>query len=116
MLKEASKQFADTLTKKAVLQPLYKNRNIVVEIKDNEEQTWLCFKNGTCEVSDVKPEVVDISVYGPSQFVESLMNGSERLMLLESEGNLNIDGNLHHLLALESLFLLTGQQSSLVKH
>ena len=118
MLREASRQFADQLAQKSVLLPLYRHRNIIVEIKnsDNDEQTWLCFRNGHCEVIEDKPEQVDVIIRGNSSILESVINGSERLMLLESEGNLNIEGSLPHVLALESLFLLTGQQSSLFKH
>ncbi|GGE48408.1 hypothetical protein GCM10011391_29010 [Pullulanibacillus camelliae] len=116
MLIEASKEFVDVLAKKTVFEPLYKKRNIVVALKCENEETWIAFHEGQCSILTEKPDTVDVQVAGKATSLRALMDGSERLMLLEAEGRLELNGHLQDLLALESLFLLTGKHSTLFKH
>jgi ubiquinone biosynthesis protein UbiJ len=107
MLIEASERFVAVLSQKPALVPLYKNKRMDVEINGGEERVWIRFDDGHCERLVAAPERVDVTVNGSIEDVMALVNGSERLMLLEEEGRLKVEGHLRHLLALESLFLLT---------
>jgi len=115
MLIEASKEFIDVLEKKSALEPLYKKRNIVVSLKCENEETWIAFYEGKCSILNAQPDHVNVHVSGDVASIRALMSGSERLMLLEVEGLLKLNGHLQDLLALESLFLLTGKRSALFK-
>ncbi|MFC7394334.1 SCP2 sterol-binding domain-containing protein [Scopulibacillus cellulosilyticus] len=111
MLKETSENFVQTLLQKPVLQPLYKNRSFILQLDDKKETVWISFCNGECELLDEHPDNIDVYVSGEENQIVALINGSERLMVLEKEGRLRIDGLERHLLVLESLFLLTGDAS-----
>lgn len=114
MIKEASEHFIEQLSHKPALVPLYKNRNMVLELKSEQEQIWLQFIDCHCDVLYEKPEHVDIVVYGENEHIASLIKGYERLTLMEEEGRISVNGSLRNLLSLESLFVLTGDASSLL--
>jgi|GEM_PF-2160207 len=115
MLNEASRNFVAVLEKKSALEPLYKKRNIVVSLKCENEETWIAFHEGSCSILNAHPDLVNVHISGNVASMKALMSGSERLMLLEVEGLLELSGQLQDLLALESLFLLTGKHSALFK-
>jgi len=114
MIKEASEHFVEILSQKPALVPLYKNRDMTLEIQSDEEHIWLQFLDGHCDILLSKPEHVDITVSGNTECIEALIKGYERLTLMEEEGRITIDGSLRHLLSLESLFVLTGEDSALL--
>ncbi|MBM7646417.1 putative sterol carrier protein [Scopulibacillus daqui] len=107
MLKETSESFVQVLLQKPVLQPLYKNRHFTLQLNDTKDTVWISFKDGDCSLLNERPNQIDVYISGEEEQIKALINGKERLMTLEKEGRLRVDGPGRHLLALESLFLLT---------
>ncbi|MFC4618415.1 SCP2 sterol-binding domain-containing protein [Camelliibacillus cellulosilyticus] len=116
MLRERSEHFIDALSQKPSLTPLYKNRRFTVEIQDGYERVWIELADGKCRLLDTEPLEVDITVSGDAQMIETLMDGRERMLLMDEEGRLEVDGTLRNLLALESLFVLTGDEADSWHH
>lgn len=116
MLKSKSEQFVDTLCHKPVLQPLFKNKNMVVRLGNEKETVYLTFQDGSCSLLSDAPINIDVSMTGSEEHVMSLINGSERLMLLNKDESFIVEGSQRHLLALESLFILMGESSYLCQH
>ena len=112
MIKEASEHFVECLLSKPALIPLYKNRNMILELQSSREKIWLKFSNNQCQILREPPENVDIVVSGENENIEALIKGDERLTLMEEEGRITVRGSLRNLLSLESLFVLSGESSS----
>lgn len=113
MLKQASDEFIQALEQKPILQPLYKNRHIVVEIKSQSETAWIAFTQGTVEQLNEKPDNVTMTVSGHFDVLQQCISGQEPLLSFEERKQLETSGKMEHLLALESLLLLTGGISDL---
>ncbi|TCP23504.1 SCP-2 sterol transfer family protein [Scopulibacillus darangshiensis] len=116
MLRSQSERFVQTLAEKSALQPLYKNKDIILQLKSEKESVLMSFHNGVCSLISEPSGNIDVNITGKYDSLVLLIDGSERLMMLEQEGNLEVEGKQCNLLTLESLFILAGESSYLFRH
>ncbi|WP_085522848.1 SCP2 sterol-binding domain-containing protein [Tuberibacillus sp. Marseille-P3662] len=113
ILREILDAFIHTLSLKPVLEPLYKDKPMTINIQSTHEQVWMRLNQEGGHVLESNPETADVFLSGQDKVIEAAMTGAEPMLSLQKNGHLNTQGSQNHLLALESLFLLTGHKSHL---
>ncbi len=116
MLKEATYKFVQSLEGKSTLMPLYKQKSLIVEVIGKEEPIWLKINAEGHQVCHSRPvEDVSLVISGSEdKLIEIALMGKRPLLALKEEGGLQVTGPFSHQLTLESLFILSGEQSFLV--
>lgn len=104
---EAIKSFIDAFDVQDHLQPLIQNADIQVLLCNGEQSIHLAIKDGQITFSkhhDITQTMYEIS--GSTIGIKKLLEGKERLRVLQTQGQLNFSGPLRKALLLESIFYL----------
>ncbi|WP_374049578.1 hypothetical protein [Neobacillus sp. OS1-2] len=91
--------------------PLIHQADVQINLRCGEQIVQLIIKNSTImslQNSEVQPSKYEIT--GSPAAMKQLLNGTERLRVLEQQGRLKVSAPLRTILLLESIFFLTKAQ------
>ena len=92
--------------------PLIQQADVQINLRSEKQIIQLIIKNGTImslQNSEAQPTKYEIT--GSSIVMKQLLEGTERLRVLEQQGQLKISAPLRTTLLLESIFFLTKAQN-----
>lgn len=116
MLLELLNNFIELLKGKKILQPLYKNKNIIVDFQTASEEACIIFKEGHCYARETCEDSMEdhVTIQCDPSLVERILTGQVQLTTLKNQDSAQVKGSNRSLLALESLFLLVNHETSLL--
>ena len=116
MLMDTSRHFIQALERKTSLTPLYSKQSLLVEIRGNDEVFWLSISpGGHCILTEAPHEKASLFLSGTSdEQLEQAIKGEHPLLYMKKKGDLEIKGPFNQQLTLESLLILSGDQSYLI--
>jgi hypothetical protein len=116
MLIDTSRHFIQALEQKTALVPLYSKQSLIVEVSGNDEVFWLSISpEGHRVLTEAPPEKATLFLSGSNdQVIEQAIKGEHPLLTMKERGDLDLKGPFNQQLTLESLLLLSSEQSYLI--
>ncbi|MFC4799921.1 SCP2 sterol-binding domain-containing protein [Neobacillus sp. GCM10023253] len=116
MIEEVN-SFLKTFKDQGHILPLIQHAELRISLSTTEQQSvQLVIKNGEIfALYDSHQEQANCQIHGGLQELKQLLEGQERLRVLQRNGALNVKGALRAALLLESLFYLTKAQTNLAE-
>lgn len=114
-MQEAVRTFLMAVKEQGQLQPLLESAEFKVSLISDQLTIVLLIKDGEISVlNEPDMEPVNIKISGQLTEITRLLEGSERLRVLQKSGRLNVSAPLRATLLLESIFYLAMQHEALV--
>jgi hypothetical protein len=116
MLIDTSRHFIQALEQKTALVPLYRKQSLMVKVSGKNEVFWLSISpEGHRVLTEVPPEKATLYLTGANDhLIEQAIKGELPLLNMKEKGDLDLQGPFNQQLTLESLLLLSSEQSYLI--
>ncbi|MBU8914553.1 SCP2 sterol-binding domain-containing protein [Bacillus sp. FJAT-29953] len=116
MIEEVN-SFLKTFKDQGHILPLIQHAELRISLSTTEQQSvQLVIKNGEIfALYDSQQDQANCQIHGGLQELKQLLEGQERLRVLQRNGVMNVRGALRTVLLLESLFYLTKAQTNLAE-
>jgi len=113
---EAVNTFLVKYKEQGHVHPLIQQADLQITLQSENQAIQLAIKNGVILIMQNSPEQQPkYQIIGDHKAMEQLIEGTERLRVLERQGHLEIAAPLRATLLLESLFYLTKAQENFAK-
>jgi SCP-2 sterol transfer family len=109
---ESIKTFVEAFQAQSHLLPLIQGVDLKVQLNGWERSFLLHIKNGTITLVHSSDQV-DCEIGGDQIALNQLLEGKERMRILERNGQLKVSAPLRTMLLLESIFVLTKTENHL---